>query len=800
MRLTILSALFTTVLLGSLPAQETSTVERDDNTPKGFYNAAGFEESVMLRPDGPCRVVGLQIYFAATNPASDTIHITGDPAEGAVPPTSWVWNYNTLAAFVLQYDGTPGWKTYDLSEYNIRSDGHDRIVVQHRIDRGGLTFVYDASAQRAPYGSFLMNPMVNNSLGFPGQFYLADGDFMVRLLVEYDYPRAGGSEDPPEPTMVDVTEAAGLLDAEGALVRSARLGVVDVDGDDWDDIVAGSRLWQNRGDGSFRLVETPIVASASAWGDYDNDGDLDCYATRGGENPDALWRNDGDWSFTEVTDEARLGNEMPGITPIWFDMENDGDLDLFLSNGRSGSYPNEIFYPDRLWRNEGDGTFTEITGPSGIADGEPPPYYDAWGSAAGDYDNDRLVDIFVATYRLAPDLLYRNRGDGTFVDVGAATGVRGEPTSQADYFGHGIGAEFADYDNDGDLDLAVGNLGHPDYRGQFSNPSLIYRNDGAPDYHFTEVHADLGLKFFEMNSGILWGDFNLDGYLDLFHTQLSYQPEGENGEPARLSRIYLSSGPDGDWRLQDVTWLSGLRVHGAWTAARIDYDRDGDLDLVVASSRENLKLYRNDMQRLGSALSFRLEGDPTEGIPADGYGARIVVHHGTETYTRELAGAAGGATGTQQSNGLHVGVGSRREGPAPTAVDSVVVTWGPSVRHVFRNVATGTEYLIHLGSGEIEELEYTPVIGTVPTAADPAREIGARLQEDRLHLRLPSQARGPMRLLIVNSLGRTVGRYEGLYPTGTTLELTLAGRPAAGHYFLRLLSEEERFTGRFEVE
>ena len=782
-----------------LAAQEGVVVSRDDNRPKALYNAAGFEESVMLVPEGPCRVTAIQFYFGSDVPASDTIYITGDPSEGAVPPTSWVWSYNTLAAFVLQYDGTPGWKTYDISNLGIRSDGYDRIVIQHRLDAGGLRFVFDQSAQKAPYGSFLMDPTTNNSLGFPGVTYLAEGDFMVRLVVEYDFPLAGGSEPQPAPTMVDVTDRAGLVDAAGNVIPSARVSVADIDGDGWDDVVAGSRLWRNNRDGTFRTVDAGISASATAWGDYDNDGDLDCYAARGGETPDILYRNDGGWTFTDVTASAGVSNPMPAITPIWFDLENDGDIDLFVSNGRTGDYPNEVFYPDRLWRNNGDGTFTEITGEAGLAAGEPSPFLDAWGSAAGDYNNDRLVDLFVATYRLAPDLLYRNDGDGTFTETGAETGVRGEPTAVPGYFGHGIGSEFADYDNDGDLDLAVGNLGHPDHRGQYSNPSLIYRNSGGPDYRFEEVHRDLGLKFFEMNSGILWGDFNLDGYLDLFHAQLSYQLEGENGEPARLSRIYLSSGPEGDWRLRDVTWHTGLRSHGAWTAARTDYDRDGDLDLIVASGRESMKLYRNDIERVGSFIGFRLVGATSAGVPKDAYGTRVVVHAGDHSWLRELAGASGGATGTQQTSLLHFGIAVNGE-PVST-VDSVVVTWGEGVRYVFTGVETGTEYRIVVGEGELEELEYEPAsVGGRETGGSQGVIRSIDVEEDGVRITLPGSAGRSAVVEVVSSVGEWVVLRSSPESAGNALRVTLPQALAAGHYFVRVTSGSAVWTGRFEVE
>lgn len=775
----------------ALTAQTERVVSRDNGSDSSIYTIVNAEESVMLKPEGPCRVVALEIYFASPRAGSDTMWVVGDPAEGAVPPTSWVWHYNTLAPpFVIEYDGTPGWKRYDLRAMNIRSDGHDRIVVQHRIDQGGLSWVFDDDGQTIPYGSFLMNPRVNNSLGFPGQYYLAGGDFMVRLVVEYDHPSATGSQPQPTASWVDVTSAAGLVGPTGAGVPSSRVSVADWNGDGWDDVAAGSTFWQNDGDGTFSIVNLGISASTTVWGDYDNDGDLDCYAAHGGTTNDILYRNDGEGIFTDVTAEAGIANPAPTITPIWLDMENDGDLDLFISNGRTGDYPNEIFYQDMLWMNNGDGTFTDVTPGSGFTSGEPSPYYDAWGAAAGDYNGDGWTDIFVATYRLAPDLLYRNDAGNGFTNVGPATGVRGEPTAEPSYFGHGIGAEFVDFNNDAAMDIMVGNLGHPDWRGRVSNPSLLYRNDGAPSFDFTEVGHDLGVKFFEMNAGVVWGDFNLDGAQDLFHCQYSYQAEGDDGEPARLSRLYISEGAEGGWKLRDRTWQTGLRVHGAWTAARLDYDRDGDLDLVVATPHEKLTLFGNELGKNGRSLVFRLYGDPSLGMPVDGYGSRITVYDNGETYVRELAGGGTGATGSQNTNALHFGVGEVE------TVDSVILEWGGSIRRVYRDVVADREYQIRINAEE--ELSLVRTLGVEDRReSHPSSDImGLRYDGDAIRFQLDRSRAG--RVELVDATGRVVVYAE--LESQSYQRMPVPAGLASGVYFVRVVVSDGLIVEKIVVE
>ncbi len=803
---TLLSFLLITVALPAF-AQEYSTVRRDGGLAGGVHNNPGSEASVILEPEGPCRLVGLRIYFPTATPASDTIWIVGDAAAGAVPPTSWVWSYNTIAPpFIIQYDGTPGWKEYDLSEMNIHIDGHDRVVIQHRIDPNGLLWGVDNNSQKTPYGSFLMDPAQNNSLGFPGLYQLAAGDFMVRLLVEYDYPEGDGSAPPPLPTMVDVTESAGLVGPNGP-ISSARVSVADWNNDGWDDVAAGSNFWQNNGDGTFTRMDMGIIANTTVWGDYDNDGDLDCFGVRGGKlrveklpsggdtilmRPDTLWRNNGDGTFTNVFGESGIRNYAPTVTPIWFDFDRDGYLDLFISNGRIDTGANatytEIFFQDRLWRNNGDGTFSDVTADVGIPAAESGLNTDCWGAAPTDYNRDGRTDIFVATYRLAPDVLYRNNSDGTFTDVAAATGVRGVPTAEPQYFGHGIGADWADYNNDGLVDLTVGNLGHPDWRGRVSNPSLVYRNEGGPDYRFTEVRSSLGVKFFEMNTGVVWGDFDLDGYQDLFHCHYSYQKEGASGEPARLSRLYFNGGPGEDWRLHDRTWDVGLRIHGAWTAARLDYDRDGDLDLLVATPHEKLTLYRNDLPLKGKGIIFRLQGEKEAGIPEDGYGTRVTVHNGDQLFFRELQGGGSGATGTQNSNALHFGVGETE------TVDSVVVEWADGERQVFRNVATEREYRVRYGTSNPEEI-YNLL--SVDDRSGSKGETGSRFavsnvryEEGYLAFNLSTTRRLPMTVEVSNTLGEVIvkKRFPNVVTDGWKIELP--GKPAAGIYLVRFTDGE----------
>ena len=692
-----MTRLFLAALLLGLTAAASAQpvlIQRDNGTPAGaYFNAPSFmNESVILSFDGPCRVLELQVYYKGNGAAKDTLFITGDAAEGAIPPTHWVWEYNTLIPPIVVDYSTEGWHTIDLRGEDLRSDGYDRIIVQHWIQNpAGPWFAVDTDKQETPYASFLMDPTQTNSLGGPGQYCLVTNDYMIRALVECDYPDGSGSQDPPEAVMPDVAAAAGLLKS-GNPITSAIAGVGDWNNDGWDDVSIGATYFQNNGDGTFTDVSSTLGLSSgyAVWGDFNNDGWQDAYLVSGGDN-DRLYRSDGSGGFVDVTSTAGITNPAPTVTPIWLDYDNDGHLDLFIANGRRTVNNQEVYYPDKLWRNNGDGSFSDVTTQCGIAAAEPSPYMDCWGASACDFDNDGWTDIFVSTYRLAPDLLYRNNGNGTFTEVGAATGARGVTTQAPQYFGHGMGSDWGDYNNDGWVDLVVGNLGHPDWRGAVSNPSLIFRNNGGND--FTDVHHDMGLKFREMNAGVTWADLDCDGWLDLWQSQYSYQKEGENGEPGRYSRLYMNEGAP-TYALRDRTWHYGAQVHGAWTVSRLDYDMDGDLDLLVASPHEGVKLFRNSIPRMGHWLTLRLKGSPENGVNMDALGTRVVVHADGRMFTRTLSTSSAGSRAATNSLVLHFGLGNA------VGIDSAVVYYPNGVTRTLTTLEMNRHYALAY-SGDI---------------------------------------------------------------------------------------------------
>ncbi len=695
---TIFIILITVTILSG--TAESATVKTDNGVSGGYYSDKKtplWEESACLKPAGPCTLKSIQLYMNGTKAQKDSVLLLQDPTDGGLPPTKYVWNYTKLCPAVeFNYNGTPGWVTIDISSLNLHYDGIERIIVQHIVPYSGPYISFDSDKTSSPLNSYICNanqpnPDFYNIRGT--LFYRADGDYMVRLDVDYDFPEGETSQSAPTAPMLDVTVQAGIKDGSGNPLKAALVSVVDWNYDGLDDIAVGSTFFQNNGDGTFKNVSKPgVVAGSTVWADYNNDGIMDFFANNGGVASetvfDGIYTGQADGSY-QPDAYNELTMQAPTVTPMWLDYNTDGLLDMFIAYGRTSVNDVETYFPDQLFINNGGGRFSNVTKSAKISLGEPSPYYDCWGASICDYNNDCLPDIFVATYRLAPDKLYKNLGDGTFQDVSASTGAQGTPTNAANYFGHGMGSDWCDFNNDGFTDLAVGNLGHPDERGLSSNPSLILVNQGGPDFKFTDRHKEMGLKFFEMNAGILWSDFNLDSYADLFHCQYSYNQKG--AEADRFSRIYINSGPAGNYKLIDKTWDYGCLIHGAWSPVQLDFDNDGDMDLLVASSNETLKLFRNDLTEKGNWISFRVQGDTNLHVCRDGYGINLTVYSGTKKIFRQLPGSVMTARCSQSTNEILIGLGDIDK------IDSVTYSYRLTSGTLF-NMDINRKYLLKLGA------------------------------------------------------------------------------------------------------
>ncbi|MBN2497375.1 MAG: CRTAC1 family protein [Deltaproteobacteria bacterium] len=431
---------------------------------------------------------------------------------------------------------------------------------------------------------------------------------------------------------------------ESGFGRPSRVAAVDFDGDGDVDVLQGQRLLRNDG-GAFTDISAesglggyPSV-SGGVFADYDRDGDLDlflfvstcCDEQEAGGVHDVLLRND-DGVFVDATGPAGPFDYFPNQAASWGDFDNDGWPDLYLPGYERAD---EMSLPtaDSLWRNNGDGTFSDWTARSWI--GWPESVCSRTVPWA-DYDEDGWLDVYVGAYRLQRNYLFHNSG-GSFEELGAATGTAGIETRG--YFGHTIGAEWGDLDNDTDLDLVVMNLAHPRFL-DFSDLSKIYLSRLAETGQavFEDVRERVGVAYVETASEPALGDYDNDGDLDLFQTNV-YE-----GRESNFYRSLLVE--DGELGFEEVSYPSGARVDNGWGAVWADIDGDGDLDLLSRG------LFRNDGPS-GHWLEVRLHGG--EAVDRFGAGAVIVVEAGGDRYTRQVS--AGKGVGNQSPFEQHFGLG-----------------------------------------------------------------------------------------------------------------------------------------------
>lgn len=409
---------------------------------------------------------------------------------------------------------------------------------------------------------------------------------VVLLLFNISFVSLDSSPEPipletEQVSFTNVTWDAGLKGVGGHFLAWG-----DYNNDGFLDLlVNGGRLFENNGPPTWNFTDVSGQVGISGgsygtWADWNNDGFLDMYVA----GSDKLYSNNGPpgYSFSDVTAQSGIMKESHSTGCGWGDYDNDGDVDLFKIRGED--WDNSLYFPNSFWRNNGNGTFTNVTAEAGVDESSDPKY--GRGCAWADYNYDGWLDIYISNYRQQINYLYENQGDGTFIDVAPQKGVAdGPPYGEGgnvdpyDRAGHGVGSVWGDYDNDGYFDLWVTNLNHKDART--SDDSLLYHSDGPPEYTFTNVRdeSDIHIKPYvapnegdELFVGCTWGDYDNDGDIDL------YLPQIYDNSYA-YSFLYSN---DGDGTFTDVTVEAGVRVWDTYAGCWADYDNDGDLDLVTS--------------------------------------------------------------------------------------------------------------------------------------------------------------------------------------------------------------------------
>ena len=462
-----------------------------------------------------------------------------------------------------------------------------------------------------------------------------------------------------------------------------------------------NQLFINDGLGYFSNATEESGAADAGYGmgattgDFDNDGDLDLYVTNVGEN--TLLRNNGDGTFVDVTTQAGVGDNGWGTSSAFFDMDLDGDLDLFVANYINWNvgiervcksqlgildycHPNAYNSPakDVLYRNNGDGTFTDVSEAAG--------FHTIWGNGLGvtigDVNDDGLPDIYVANDEMK-NQLWMNQGDGSFVEDALASGVavdaNGEPKA-------GMGTDFADIDNDGDLDLLVVNLlGQSD--SMFINQGGWFE-DGTPRSGLSSITRPF-TRF-----GIGFHDLNNDGFLDLYIANGKVLLAAESSitdDHYAEDNVLIQGNMDG--KFVEVFPRGGVAVpliHTSRGAAFGDVNGDGGIDIVVINRDAPAYLLMNT--NAGNGGFVRLHLLNRHGAPAQN--ATVRFNLGGTRIRRDVCTSGGYVSAHDPS--LHIGIGDE---PNITGIE---ITWSDGTKQQVENMSAGEIRTIHqpLGLGQ----------------------------------------------------------------------------------------------------
>ena len=461
---------------------------------------------------------------------------------------------------------------------------------------------------------------------------------------------------------------------------------------------SGNQLFRNKGDGTFEDVtdgsgaEDRGYGMGVATGDYDNDGDVDLYVTNVG--PDVLLRNDGKGGFTDVTQIAGLGNSSWGSSVGFIDYDADGDLDLFIVNYLNWSSENELdcynlhgledycspvnynaAARDTLYRNNGDGTFTDVT----TAAGFDAAFGYGLGVAFGDFNSDGHLDIFVANDSVM-NQLWINQGDGTFKDEAM---FRGCALDEGGMAKAGMGIHASDVDDDGDLDVLVVNL--------LDQADSFYRNEGE---YFADQTAAWGMglasrPFTRFGVGLV--DFDNNGFLDVYQANGGVEMSSESltDDPFAQENMLFRGAENG--RFSEVLPRGGTSnqsIHTSRAAVFGDVNNDGAIDILVVNRDGPAYLLKNVVKNRGNWIRFRVIQEHGR----DALGATVTLKLGSRNIRREVQSTYSYLAANDPR--VHFGLGDQDK------VSSVKVHWLDGTTESFGNFEAGQTVVLERGKGK----------------------------------------------------------------------------------------------------
>ena len=526
--------------------------------------------------------------------------------------------------------------------------------------------------------------------------------------------------------LVDVTSQAGIVfqhnsGAYGGKLLPETLGsgcaFLDYDRDGWQDILlinamdwprhksrrSTLRLYKNNRNGTFTDVtraaglDIELYGMGVAVGDYNNDGFPDILITCVGQN--RLFRNTGKGTFIDVTRQSGLlGRQAFSTSALWFDFDRDGLLDLFVCNyvywspehdvfcsldGKQKSYCTpEAYRGETCWlfHNRGDGTFEDVTAASGVFDASSK----SLGVAMLDYDQDGWPDLLVAN-DTQPNKLYKNLRNGKFKDVAVEAGIAFSPDGKARA---GMGADAADFENSGRPGIAITN---------FDNEMVgLYRSPKIGVYDDISLAAGVGgPSKTTLGFGCGFVDIDLDGQLDLVvangHIDETVRNIHGNVGYAQPPQLFLNQGGG---KFREVAAEAGSDFAKPKVGRGLafgDFDKDGDVDILVTTNNGPAFLYRNDHMANHKAIRFYLTGVKSN---RDAIGATVRIFNGSEMQTRVVRG--GSSYLSQSELPVTFGAGPRDH------IERVVVDWPSGATQEFKNLASGKAYQLNENKQLIE--------------------------------------------------------------------------------------------------
>jgi len=536
-------------------------------------------------------------------------------------------------------------------------------------------------------------------------------------------PTVWGAPTPPLGFhFTDVTGAAGIHfkhnnGAYGGKLLPETLGAgcafLDYDADGWQDILLVNstdwpghvrerstlKLYRNNRNGTFTDVtraaglDIEMYGMGVAVGDYNNDGFPDMLITCVGQN--RLFKNTGKGTFLDVTNSSGLGKRQAFSTSaLWFDYDRDGLLDLFVCNyvkwaaehdvfcsldGEHKSYCTPEAYVGQtcwLFHNRGNGTFEDVTASSGIFDSSSK----SLGAAMLDYDQDGWPDLLVAN-DTQPNKLYRNQRNGTFKDVALEAGIAFSADGKARA---GMGVDVGDFENSGRQGVAITN---------FDNEMIgLYQFDGKGNYSDIAVRSGIGLPSkTTLGFGCVFTDCDLDGSLDLIAVNGHIDDTVRNVRNvgyAQPPQLFLNNGK-GNFR--EV----GAEIGGGFSQPKVgrglaigDFDRDGDADILMTTNNGPAYLFRNDQAAGNRSIRFRLVGTKSN---RDAIGAQVKVFSGGTMQTRMVR--SGSSYLSQSELPVTFGLGRR------DMIERMVIDWPSGRTEEFKDLAAGKTYQVTESKG-----------------------------------------------------------------------------------------------------